>query len=340
MEHPSDQEFQLHFLFQTAAEGILLTNADGYLTRINPAAAAMLGLNRDVALNQHTASLFKFSPTLIRLFNGPGEQQAEISLPRKRLATGAGADRPDGAGRIVLLHDITERKDIDSRREALIRAIAHDLRNPLNALSGYADLVSKFGTLNAQQNRFLGRIKETVDKLYGLADHLVDLAWVEAGMTLEHKPIELAHLIREAVDELVDEAAQRGITIVISSQDPIPTIMGDPKRIKQMIHALLENSVRYSYPNSNVAIHAWQEGPQVFCSVGDQGIGIDEGDQPLMWDRMWRSGDERVRAVPGGGLGLRFVKVIVERHGGQVWVESELDAGTTITFQLPLAEGW
>jgi signal transduction histidine kinase len=103
---------------------------------------------------------------------------------------------------------------------------------------------------------------------------------------------------------------------------------------------LLENGVRYSYPDSNVAIHAWQHEAQVFCSVGDQGIGIHESDLPHIWDRMWRSDDERVQAVSGGGIGLRFVKVIVERHGGHIWVESRPEQGSTFTFMLPLAEGW
>lgn len=335
----SDYVVQLDFLFQTAAEGILLTDADGYLTRFNPAAAAMLWIVPSDALGQHTAVLFKQRPDLIRLFNQSGEQQAEINLPHKRIATGVGADRPHG-GRIVLLHDVTERAALDSRREALIRSLAHDLRNPLNALIGYADLVSKFGELNAEQSKFLGRIDQTVKKLYDLSESLVDLAWIEAGMALEHKPVALARLIHEAVETLEDEARQRGITIVLSTQDPIPTVIGDPRRIRQAISYLLENAVRYSLPDSNVAIHAWQDGPVVYCSVGDQGIGISETDQEHMWDRMWRSADERVRQIHGGGIGLTFARAIVHRHGGQIWADSELGFGTTVTFMLPLAEGW
>jgi two-component system sensor histidine kinase VicK len=333
-----DMQFQLNFLFQTAAEGILLTDANGCLERINPAAAAILDLGPDVRGKQ-AAVLFSRYPELLRLLSETGDQQAEIALPHKRIATGVGADRP-GGGRIVLLHDVTERMSIDSRREVLIRQVAHDLRNPLNALTGYADLVARFGVLTENQEKFLGRIRQTSEKLYDLAGTLVDLAWIEAGMSLEHKPIELAHLIREVADDLTEEARQREITIVISIQDPVPTVIGDPCRIKQMIHALLENGVRYSYPDSNVAIHAWQDGPRVYCSVGDQGIGISEADQDNIWSRMWRADDERVRSIPGGGIGLSFARAVVQRHGGQIWVESELDMGTTVTFVLPLAEGW
>lgn len=333
-----DFEVQLNFLFQTAAEGILLTDSDGYLRRLNPAAAAMLELTPN-ARDQHSLTLFKRQPELIRLLNAKGEQQAEVNLPHHRVATGVGVDRVDG-GRIVLLHDITERHAIDSRRESLIRAVAHDFRNPLNGLLGYADLVAVYGPLNADQSKFLLRIRQTAQKLYDLAETLVDLAWVEAGMALEHKPIEIGGLIKDCVDDLVAEASQHDVTLVISLQHPIPTVIGDPRRIKQTVLYLLQNAIRYSYPDSNVAIHAWQDGPRVFCSVGDQGLGISEEDQHHIWDRLWRSSDERVRAIPGGGIGLTFARAIIERHGGQISIESELDKGTTVTFVLPLAEGW
>jgi len=248
-------------------------------------------------------------------------------------------DRPAG-GRIVLLHDITEREALDSRREALIRQITHDMRNPLNAVDGYADLIGKFGTLTSDQAVMLSRVRQTAQKLYELSETLVDLAWVEAGMALEHRPFDLARLIREAIEQLEPEARARDVTIVFSIQDPVPTAVGDPGRIRQAVRYLLENGVRYSEAKSNVAIHAWQEGARVFCSVGDQGIGISTDDQSYIWDRMWRSSDERVRAVPGGGIGLTFARAIVQRHGGRIWVESELNEGTTVTFVLPLAEGW
>jgi signal transduction histidine kinase len=339
MSAQSDREFQLNFLFQTAAEGILVTQADGYLTRLNPAAASLLEIAPDDVLGEHVGQIFAQQPDLLRLLTGSGEQQAEIVLPHRRIASGVGVDRPNG-GRIVLLHDVTEQADIESRREVLIRQVAHDLRNPLNALTGYADLVPRFGDLNEEQQKFLGRIRQTAEKLYDLAETLVDLAWIEAGMALEHRPFELAHLARAAIDELKTEAHAREVTLVFSLQDPVPTVIGDPRRIQHALRCLIENGMRYSPPGSNVAIHAWQEDAQVYCSVGDQGIGIHPDDLDKIWDRLWRSDDERVRAIHGGGIGLTFARAIIERHGGHIWVESEPEVGTTFTFVLPLAQGW
>ncbi|MBN2303194.1 MAG: hypothetical protein JXQ72_01875 [Anaerolineae bacterium] len=334
-----DQDFQLNFLFQTAAEGILVTQADGFLTRLNPAAAALLEIAPDDVLGEHITPAFKQFPDLHRLLNGAGERLMEVTLPHKRLATAVGVDRP-GGGRLVLLHDVTERSDIDSRREVLVRQMAHDLRNPLNALTGYADLVQRMGDLNEKQHHFITRIQQTAQKLYELAETLVDLAWIEAGMAMEHKPFQLPPLVREAISDLETEAKARNVTLVFSLQDPVPSVMGDSRRIQQAIRCLIENGVRYSYPDRNVAIHAWQDGPKVYCSVGDRGIGIAEHDIDRIWDRMWRSSDDRVREQPGGGIGLPFARAIIERHGGQIWVESHLNVGTTVTFVLPLAQGW
>ena len=299
----------------------------------------MLELLPDEALGEHTSQLFKHRPDLLRLCNKTGEQQATIALPHKRVATGVGQDRP-GGGRIVLLHDITEREHIDTRREGLIRQLAHDLRNPLNAVVGYADLVASFGPLNAEQQRFVDRISQTTQKLYDLAETLVDLAWVEAGMPLEHRPVAFVPQVRNAIKKLEAEAQAKQVTIVFSIQDSVPTVIGDPRRIQQLIACLLENAVRYSEPNTNIAIHAWQQESKVFCTVGDQGIGIQADELDNIWDRMWRSNDERVRRVPGGGIGLTFARAIVRRHGGQIWAESEYNTGTTFTFVLPLAEDW
>ncbi len=340
IEHDAnDTQFQLNFLVQHAAEGVLITQADGCLIRLNPAAAAMLGLSPADVLGAPVSGVFRHQPALLHLLTDPGEQSLEIGLPHKRIAAAVAVDRPAG-GRMVLLHDVTERRDIDSRREALIRQIAHDLRNPLNAVSGYAELVGKFGSLTPDQAHYLDRVRETTDKLYDLAETLVDLSWIEAGMALEHSSFVLARLIREAISALHDEAEAHEVTIAFSIQDPMPTVIGDARRIRQAVICLLQNAVRYSAPGSNVAIHAWQSGATAYCSVGDRGLGIAPDEIEHVWDRMWRSPDPRVRAIPGGGIGLTFARAIIQRHGGRIWLESAPGVGTTVTFLLPLAEGW
>jgi two-component system sensor histidine kinase VicK len=325
------------FVLRTAAEGVLLVGEDGLCAMLNPAAAAMLQIASEDVLGQTPKTVFRQNPSLVRLLRSQGLTKQDVILPMERIAQGICQDLPDGS-KVVILNDITEQRELESRREALVKAISHDLRNPLSALNGYADLVSKFGDLNDKQARFITRIEQTCTKLWEVTESLVNLAWIEAGMPLQYVPFELAGLIRQVAGDLAIEAQQKNIKIVISIQDTVPEIMGDPTRIKQAIVHIVENSIRYSDSMMNVGIHAWQQHQKVFCSVTDRGFGIANEELDQIWDRMWRSTDERVRNIPGGGVGLTYTKTVIERHGGNIWVDSRFDEGSTFTFVLPLVQ--
>lgn len=325
------------FLFRTTADGLIELNADGLIHRMNPAAAAMLRVTPETYLEKPPADAFTGNRKLISLLTLPDDVTYDIRLPENRLAVGFGQTFEDG-GRMIIMQDVTERRELDSRREALVRTIAHDLRNPISALEGFADLVQKFGAVNEQQERFLTRIRQTSQKMHDLIGTLVDLSWIEAGMPLEHNPVQLSKIIAQVVEEQAAFARLHGVTIAVSAQDPMPAVMGDPTRLQQVVHHLLHNAILYSHAEQSVAIHAWQDAEQVFCSVADQGIGIMPGELELIFDRMYRSKDDYVRNLPGGGLGLTMARTIIDRHGGRIWAESEYGQGSIFTFALPLAE--
>jgi len=239
---------------------------------------------------------------------------------------------------LLIWHDVTEKRELESRREALVKAMSHDLRNPINAITGFADLVEKFGDLNEQQQKFLKRAQQTTTKLYEMLETLVDLAWVEAGMPLEHRPIQLRDLINSAVDSVSTMARQHKVIIAVSVQNPMPMIVGDPKRLEFAVYSLLHNAILYSHPEQTVAIHGWGDDHEVYCSVADRGIGISDDEIELIFDRMYRSRDLEVQEKPGGGLGLTMAKTIIERHGGDIWATSNLGEGSTFTFVLPKVE--
>jgi len=323
------------FLFQYAAEGVLVVDADGVIERINPAAVALLNLTDTTLVGVTTTQLFAADRALMSLLTDADQKM--VPLSNERMAQGV-AKTLDGK-RYVLLHDVTEQQTLETGREALIRRVAHDLKNPLNALNGYADLVERTGELNDAQHKFLKRISQTTSKLYEVANKLVDIAWIEAGMPLQHVPVELASITREVLSELAPAAHKKQIYIINSIPNEFPPVMGDPKRLQQTIYYLLDNAITYSLTESHVAIHAWHQENEVSYMVADQGIGITPDEHDKIWDRMWRSSDERVREIPGGGIGLAFAKTIIQRHGGHIWVESDLDQGATFTFKLPLVRG-
>jgi signal transduction histidine kinase len=322
------------YLFRSTSDGILIADESGVITQINPAAASMLGVTVEDVIGKIAPVTFKQNPALLNLFNREGDQALDVRLPRRRLAAGIATTLGDSS-RLVMLHDLTEKRDIESRREALVTTISHDLRNPISALKGFADLVEKFGELNTQQQKFITRIKQTASKLHDVADTLVDLAWIEAGMPLDRRPIHMGVVIDKVVSRLASFAQDEQITIATSVQDPLPTVMGDQTRIQVAIHSLLHNAILYSPPEQTVAVHAWGDISEVYCSIADRGIGIADDELDLIFDRLYRSRDDRVRDLPGGGLGLTLARTIIQRHGGDLWASSNLNVGSTFTFVLP-----
>lgn len=336
MPHNTDDQLYA-FIFRSTAEGILIADEANVVRCVNPAAAAMLGISIEQCVGRRPQDCFQQFPALVNLFTRTGDQTLDVRLPKRRLAEGIAATLPSG-GRVVMLQDVTEKREIETRRDALVKAVTHDLRNPISAIEGYADLVSKFGDLNAQQQRFLGRIRQTAIKLYDVAGALVDLAWLEAGMPLARTPLQLNDIINHVVLKLTGLAATRRITIAVSLQSPMPPVMGDPERIELAVFNLLHNAIIYSHPEQTVAVHAWGDAHDAYCAVADQGIGIADDELDLVFDRMYRSRDERVREIPGGGLGLTLARTIIRRHGGDIWASSNLNAGSTFTFVLPAVE--
>jgi signal transduction histidine kinase len=323
------------FLFRSTSDGILIAENE-IIREANPAAIAMLGTTVENLIGQPTEQVFQQNPTMLNLLTRSGNQILDVRLPKRRLAVGIASTLENGK-RIVLLQDVTEKQELESRREALITSMAHDLRNPISALTGFAELVEKFGDLNPQQERFMTRIRQTSAKLYDLVGSLVDLAWIEAGMPLAHRPIELGHLIHRTVNDLGAFALEKHITMAISVQDPLPNVMGDGERIRMAIYNLLHNAILYSLADQSVAIHAWGDTQEAYVSVADRGIGISDDEIELIFDRLYRSRDERVRDMPGGGLGLTMARTIITRHGGAIWASSNLGVGSTFTFVLPAA---
>jgi signal transduction histidine kinase len=304
------------------------------MERINPAAASMLAVTVEEVVGKTVTQVFQKNPSLLNLFSRGGDQALDVRLPKRRLAIGI-ATTLKGGRRVILLQDVTEKQEMESRREALVNTMSHDLRNPIAAISGFAELIEKFGNLNEQQQKFVTRIKQTASKLYEVTGSLVDLAWIEAGMPLAHRPMHMGSLIDKVVIQLTDLAKEKQITIATSVQDPLPTVMGDPARIQLVVFHLLQNAILYSPSEQTVAVHAWGDTNELYFSVADRGIGIADDELELVFDRLYRSRDERIRDLPGGGLGLTVSKTIVTRHGGDIWASSNPGVGSTFTFVLP-----
>ncbi len=327
----------LTFLMQRSDDGVLIADHELVIHTVNSAAAAMLNMPAANLVGKSAPQIFAKNAALVALFDRSGEITFDVKLAKRRIAQGFGVTLADG-DRIVMLHDVTEQRDLDSRREALVTTISHDLRNPLSVIYTYIDLVATSNNLSDEQQSQLNQARSATLRLHELLEDLVELAWVESGMPLRFTPVRFGELIDRAIEALTTKAHEHGVAFAVSIQQPMPAVMGDPDRLYIAVYQLLINAIQYSDAGSLIAIHAYGDDRESSLSIADRGFGISPQDQEAIFDRFFRSRDPRVQAIPGAGLGLTMGKRIVQRHGGAINVTSTLNVGSTFTMTLPAVE--
>jgi signal transduction histidine kinase len=221
-------------------------------------------------------------------------------------------------------------------REELLAVVSHDLRNPLSVIVNCASLLQRT-TINGNEEERVHKSAQTIrrsaDQMNRLIADLLDLAQIQAGkLTVEQKPQDVAGLIRDCVEMLRPLAATKDLKGMTSAG---LRVRCDRERVLQILSNLVGNAIKFTPEGGSISIEAEVTGNEARFFVRDTGQGISEEELPHIFDRFWQG---RRKNHAGIGLGLSIVKGLVEAHGGRLWVESKLDAGTTFFFTLSLAE--
>ncbi|MFP4647141.1 MAG: sensor histidine kinase [Candidatus Acetothermia bacterium] len=221
-------------------------------------------------------------------------------------------------------------------RKNMVSDVSHELRGPLSNIQGY---------LEALQEGLLEPEPEIINSLYQeslllgrLTDDLHDLARAEAGqLQLEKQPVVLEDIIGDAVNSVVNRTTRDQIEIC-SDLSSTTMVRADPNRIGEVLRNLLNNAVRHSPENETVTVSIERRAEEAVTHVIDNGEGIPSSELPHVFERFYRIDKSRNRSTGGSGLGLTIAREIVEAHDGEIWVESEVDKGSTFSFSLPLLE--
>jgi signal transduction histidine kinase len=222
-------------------------------------------------------------------------------------------------------------------RQQMVADVAHELRTPLANIRGYLEAIED-GVVEADEAT-LRILRDEAAHLNRLVDDLQELAQAEAGnLRLDRGPIAPAMLVARATDAVRARAADQGIALTVEVPDDLPAVVADPQRITQVLHNLLTNALTHTPTGGAVAVGARAEpGGMVAFAVADTGAGIAPADLPHIFERFYRADSSRSRATGGSGLGLTIARRIVEAHGGQIAVTSDLGRGSRFTFTLPIA---
>jgi signal transduction histidine kinase len=232
-----------------------------------------------------------------------------------------------------------ELEAVSHHKSEFLANMSHELRTPLNAISGFSQVLRKqlYGEINEKQAEYLDDILTSARDLLSLIDDVLDLSKVEAGqIELQVAPFSLLATLERGVVIVRERATREGVRVSLSSDPGVNTVIGDERRVKQVVFNLLSNAVKFAPAGGTVDIAAARVDGEVRVSVSDSGPGIAREDQARIFEEFQQAAAGKEQRE-GTGLGLALSKRLVELHGGRIWVESEPGKGSRFVFTLPVS---
>jgi two-component system phosphate regulon sensor histidine kinase PhoR len=235
-----------------------------------------------------------------------------------------------------VLRDVTREVSVDRMKTELVSIVAHELRSPLNTIRGFSELIKK-GLDEEETREFAAIISSEADRLNAVITKFLDINRIEAGRTdIQKVPFRMHEVVSNVLKVNMPLAEAKGMTVQADIPLSTTPIIGDPDLIGQVFLNLFSNAVKYSDANKTVKIEVVEGTDTMRVNVYDQGYGISESAKEKLFTKFFRAvDDERVRQHVGTGLGLAFIKEIVEKHGGEMGVESQINVGSMFYFWLP-----
>jgi PAS domain S-box-containing protein len=350
---------ELKMILDTAGEGIFGIDGAGIVTFMNPAAAAMLGANQEALVGHcchdflHTsdgvpgplASCSICSCTLLPIARvssrtstfrrAPGESfPVEYTTSTTVSATG------ERTGVVVTFRDITERQAVERLKSEFVSTVSHELRTPLTSIRGSLGLLAAglLGELPEKGQRMLDIAIGNTDRLVRLINDILDLERMDSGrVELRRRAVDAGDLVKQAVDVMQPMAERAGIDL--RAEAAHCSLRVDSDRMLQTLTNLLSNAIKFSPRGATVTVSAAPDGESFTFRVADEGRGIPHDKLETVFERFQQVDASDSREKGGTGLGLAICRSIVQAHGGRLWAESTVGAGSTFHVALPLQPG-
>jgi two-component system phosphate regulon sensor histidine kinase PhoR len=339
----TEEKEQLSGVLGGMVEGVLVVGPDGRIQLANRSMLELFGIRgelvgkrpieaiRSAAVEDALREAARAGSPVVRELSLGTSPARALRLHASSFATA------EGAGVVAVFSDVTEVRRVEAMRRDFVTHASHELKTPITAIRGFAEMLAEGGVPAADQPRVLEIVRSHVERLERLVEDLLELARAESDEPrLEPRPLDLVALARSALEglegrlvsqqlraELVDGGAGRALA--------------DPGALEQVLANLLDNALKYTEPGGRVSVRVADDGEYVRLSVADTGIGIPETDRVRIFERFYRVDKARSRALGGTGLGLAIVKHLVQAMHGEVSVESVPGAGSTFHVRLPRA---
>jgi len=334
------QKNMLSAVLSNMTDGVLIANEDGSIQMMNEAAETLFDVKNDEGINLQISDVIQQSD-LLELWNKTKTGKAEtITIefgqePKFLQVVGISLEEDLPGLSMLLFQDLSHTHQLDIIRRDFVSNVSHELRTPVAGLKAISETLLD-GALDepAVARKFVSRMNSEVDNLTQMINELLELSRIEAGeYSFYFKPATPIELISNAVERMTLQAERMGIILSYDAPDDLPKILADPIRVSQVFINLIQNAIKFTPNGGHIHLTAQDAGPKVLFSVQDDGVGITKRDRIRIFERFYKV--DRARSGGGTGLGLSISKHIVEKHGGHIWVESEVGQGSTFYFSLP-----
>ncbi|WP_102345313.1 two-component system histidine kinase PnpS [Bacillus sp. Marseille-P3661] len=341
------QQDRLRTLIESMGSGLILIDGKGYINLVNKfyletfdvkPEEYLYRLYYDAFTHQEIIELVE---TIFITENAIRKQiKVPIRIERKNFEV-YGAPiigiNEEWKGVVLVFHDITELKRLESIRNDFVANVSHELKTPMTSIKGFSETLLD-GAAEEPELReyFLGIILKETDRLQSLVNDLLDLSKIEQeGFKLNLSVIDISEIVRDVVIILESIAEEKEISLISNVETEQLFIFADQHRIKQILINLINNAINYTPPEGSIEVFVLNLENEIKISIVDTGIGIAKEHISRIFERFYRVDKARSRNSGGTGLGLAIVKHLVEAHQGRIEVESEIGKGTTFSVILP-----
>ncbi|MBI5375069.1 MAG: HAMP domain-containing protein [Candidatus Schekmanbacteria bacterium] len=329
----SSQKDELHGIISSFQAGVILIDKSGTIILCNEKAKQIAG-NEMISGKSFWEGLRNpdFNEIVDNVRMNRINKEGEIEIC-SRIYHCSASYIPAKDEIIVLLHDITELKNIEKVKKDFVVNVSHELRTPLTAIKGYVETIED--EIDDKNRNYIEIIKRNTDRLVNIVNDLLLLSELEEkGTRLTIEKVNLKGIIENSIKALEHKAREKNIEMKVEADEKVPLVRGDPFKLEQLFINLIDNAIKYT-DQGKVTVTLRCEASNVIAKVTDTGIGIPKEDLSRVFERFYVVDKSRSKKSGGTGLGLSIVKHIVMLHNGRIDIESTPGEGSKFTVTLP-----